>query len=154
MGGSNRKGNIMIPPAVVAALAPVVIDKFFGDAPEPAPQTGTYDPDAPPTADPPRPAPSAAHPAAAPVMGMVREYFDHEKTKAAVRPSIMKMSGQFTIFSAVCYVVAAFAPMTGLVTIEQSNHAMDGLLWAMGGGASFYGYKHTVRSVDKWGGKA
>ena len=28
------------------------------------------------------------------------------------------------------------------------------LIWAMGGGASFYGYKHTARSVEKMGGKA
>lgn len=153
----------MIPPSVAAAVAPVLLDKFLdkvvGGAASPAAVTA-------PTAEetkenirayargvePLHPIPTAPPGPMDAVVGMAREYFDHEKSKAKVRPAVMKMSGLFTIFASVCYVAAAVAPMFSEVSHEDSTHAMDALIWAMGGGASFYGYKHTVRSVDKWKG--
>ena len=159
MGGSNREGEVMIPPSVAAAVAPVLIDKFvdkvFGGAASPPAVTHPGGKDAPvptPEASAPNAAPPGVNPGVETALGLAREYFDHEKSKAAVRPAIMKMSGRFTIAASLCYVAAAFGPAFGLMTVEHSTHAMEALLWAMGGGASFYGYKHTVRSVDKWKG--
>lgn len=159
MGGSNREGEVMIPPSVAAAVAPVLINRFVdkvlgGAASTPAVKTHVGK-DAPtPIQQPPAPdaTPPGVNTGMETALGLAREYFDHEKSKAAVRPAVMKMSGVFTIFASVCYVLAAFAPGVGAMTVEHSTHAMEGLLWAMGGGASFYGYKHTVRSVDKWKG--
>lgn len=147
----------MIPAPVLAAVAPAIIDKFAdkilgGATASPAinTSTGTLHPHEQlnTTAGP------AIAPGLAPLVDMVGEYFNHEKKKASVRPAAMQASWQFTVVAAACYVAAAFAPGLGLMTLEHSTHAMDALLWVIGGGAGFYGYKHTVRSVEKMGGKA
>ena len=105
----------MIPTPVLAAVAPVLVDKFAdkilgGATASPAINTSTG---------------AALHPGESvgpaataptglePLVGMVGEYFAHEKSKASVRPEIMKLSGQFTILSGVLYVVASMLPFLG-----------------------------------------
>lgn len=139
----------MIPAPVIAAFAPVVADYIRKNVID-TPITTTGGATAPPS--------TAAAPVASPttemLTGAVTDWLDHEKKKGSVRPRMMAASGATTIVSAVCYLVAAFAPMLGMSSLEHSAHAMEALLYVMGGGAAFYGYKHTVRSVDKSKGTA
>ena len=127
----------MLPATLLQIAAPIVAQKiadgFTGNTPPPPTEAAT-----PPDGD-----------------NILREIMDHEKSKASVRPAMMRASGNVTIASALCYIFAAFAPMFfDSISLEHSTHAMEALLYVMGGGAGLYGYTHTVRSVEKAKGAA
>ena len=94
----------MIPAPIIAALAPVLVDAL-------AKPKGRAKAE-------PAPAPELPLAAESAVGGVVREYFDHEKGKSRVRPTVMRA----TLFSAVAVkaavVAAAFAPM-----VSEVGHA-------------------------------
>ena len=115
----------MIPAPILAALAPVVIDTLTGKAKE-----------------------KAGGPVGDAVANLLTETIGHEKRKASVRPTIMKLTGQTSIIIAVAGVVAALSPLLG-VPQETSNAMVKNLLMLFGAVGGTYAYKHTIRSVDK-----
>ena len=120
----------MFPPALVAALAPVLIDKLTGKGKTKA-DTAPQAPDMLET--------------------LLTEHIAHEKNKASIRPKVMKHTGRLTIGTGLAYLGACFAPMSGYVEIETAKFAVDNLIWLFGGGAGTYLATHVTRSVDKAG---
>ena len=120
----------MFPPALIAALAPVLIDKMTGKAKAKAKAAN-----APQETD--------------VLESLLTEHFEHEKKKASIRPAVMRHTGRLTIGSGLAYMAASFAPMSGYVTIEAAQFAVDSLIWLFGGGAGTYLATHAARTVEK-----
>ena len=152
-----------IPTSVLTAVAPMLIDKFADrvlggasstpgitvtDTATQAEQVKSYVRDlgrnGASATTPPPPIPD-------PVIGMVREYFDHQKKKASVRPAIMRGMGNMTLLkmavSAGLAITHAFVPH--IVTAEALETAVAVLMLGAAGTGGTYLYGHTTRSIEK-----
>lgn len=148
----------MIPPQAFAILAPIVGDvlrKHLEDTP-----TTIGGATAPPGAasQPPTAAPSSS-PTVDMLTGAAVDWLSHEKAKASVRPAMMRATGRLSIGSAIMAAAAAALPaiaqMFGKeIDPEAVEFLVNTLLLIAAGGGTAYGYKHTVRSVDKAKGTA
>lgn len=84
-----------------------------------------------------------------PALGMVREYFDHQKEKASVRPAIMRRMGNATLLNAAVAAGLAVAHAFGAVEAEALFNAAMVLAGAATGTGGTYLYGHTTRSLEK-----
>ena len=131
-----------IPASALKIFAPLVIDKFAervfgGTTAAPAVDTGTA-------------APAAAPPGAPdPVVGMVREYFDHAKTKASVRPQIMRRTGNVMLLNYVVMAGVALARACGAIDAQEMWDALTALGLIATGTGGTYLFGHTARSIEK-----
>ena len=147
-----------IPASVLKLVAPVLINRFantvLGGASSPESivnaATGNITGSPQPTDD----ALTAAKLAApldvpAPVLGMVREYFDHQKDKASVRPAITRRMGNATLLNAAVTVGLAVCHAFGAIEAEALFNAAMVLAGVATGTGGTYLYGHTTRSIEK-----
>lgn len=82
--------------------------------------------------------------------------FTHEKSKASIRPLMMRLTGFTSILVAVAGVVAALAPIIPGWNVEQetSDAVVTNLLYLFGATGGGYVTMHGTRAAEKMSGKA
>ena len=125
----------MIPAPILAALAPKVADYVLGKS-----KREEGEP------------PSILETA-------VDAMFSHEKSKASIRPLMMKLTGWTAVAVAFAGLVAAMSPLVGYmidkpVPQELADAAVSNLLMIFGGTGAGYLGMHGARSVEKSKGAA
>ena len=134
----------MIPAQLLAIAAPIVAEKIADRFKSTAStQTDAHAQTPPPTGG----------------DDILEQIMSHEKSKASIRPAMMLATGRLSIWSAVMAAVAAalhaIGPNFSLeIEREAAEFVVNTLLIIAAGGGTAYGYKHTVRSVDKAKGTA
>ena len=153
----------MIPPQLLAAIAPVAVEhiaKALASPPQTTTGAATLHPDEAVVG---RPAAAPAQsPTADMLAGVAVDWWAHEKRKSSVRPAMMLATGRLSLGSAIMAALASTFPawataafgMDIEVAREAADYMVNTLLLIAAGGGTAYGYKHTVRSVDKAKGTA
>ena len=89
-----------------------------------------------------------------PIGSLIREAIDVEKAKSSVRPRTMRQVWLSTILTKIAYIAIAAAPGFTEMSLETSSHALDYILYLLGGQVSYLGYAHGTRTIEKVKGKA
>ena len=121
----------MIPPALITALAPLVVDAVKGKAKD-------------------------AGPVGEAVADMLAGSADHERRKASVRPAILRATGVTAIIIALAGVVAALSPIIpGIMASQETSDSMCmNLLMLFGAVGTAYGFGAGKRTIEKVKGAA